>query len=195
VIRAFVGVRIDPKMTQKISEVQSQLTRSLTGIRWVVQENLHFTLKFLGAVEEEKITSIIKAVGRVVRPAQPFSLTAGGIGVFPDIRKPRVLWVGLEAQGLQTLSQEVEAALEPLGFAPEKRGFKPHLTIGRWRNFTAKAQRLKEEIDHWKDHDFEQSRVEEVVIFQSILKPNGAVYSPLQIITLGTQADLFEKIE
>ncbi|MCZ6620564.1 MAG: RNA 2',3'-cyclic phosphodiesterase [Deltaproteobacteria bacterium] len=194
-IRAFVGVRIDPKMTQKISEVQSQLTRSLTGIRWVVQENLHFTLKFLGAVEEEKITSIIKAVGRVVRPAQPFSLTAGGIGVFPDIRKPRVLWVGLEAQGLQTLSQEVEAALEPLGFAPEKRGFKPHLTVGRWRNFTAKAQRLKEEIDHWKDHDFGQSRVEEVVIFQSILKPNGAVYSPLQIITLGTQADLFEKIE
>jgi 2'-5' RNA ligase len=190
VIRAFVGVRIDPKMTQKISEVQSQLKRSLTGIRWVVQENLHFTLKFLGAVEEEKITSIIKAVGRVVRPAQPFSLTAGGIGVFPDIRKPRVLWVGLEAQGLQTLSQEVEAALEPLGFAPEKRGFQPHLTIGRWRNFTAKAQRLKEEIDHWKDQDFGQSRVEEVVIFQSILKPNGAVYSPLQIITLGTQADL-----
>lgn len=189
-IRAFVGVRIDPKMTQKISEVQSQLKRSLTGIRWVVQENLHFTLKFLGAVEEEKITSIIKAVGRVVRPAQPFSLTAGGIGVFPDIRKPRVLWVGLEAQGLQTLSQEVEAALEPLGFAPEKRGFKPHLTVGRWRNFTAKAQRLKEEIDHWKDQDFGQSRVEEVVIFQSILKPNGAVYSPLQIITLGTQADL-----
>ncbi len=189
-IRAFIGVRIDPKMTQKISEVQSQLKRSLTDIRWVVQENLHFTIKFLGAVEEEKITSIIKAVGRAVRPAQPFSLTAGGIGVFPDIRKPRVLWVGLEAQGLQTLSQEVEAALEPLGFAPEKRGFKPHLTIGRWRNFTAKAQRLKEEIDHWKDQDFGQSTVEEVVIFQSILKPNGAVYSPLQVITLGTQADL-----
>ena len=189
-IRAFVGVRIDPKMTQKISEVQSQLTRSLTGIRWVVQENLHFTLKFLGAVEEEKIISIIKAVGRVVRPARPFSLAAGGIGVFPDIRKPRVLWVGLEAQGLQTLSQEVEVALEPLGFAQEKRGFKPHLTIGRWRNFTAKAQRLREEIDHWKDQDFGQSTVEEVVIFQSILKPNGAVYSPLQVIPLGTQADL-----
>ena len=177
-------------MTQKISEVQSQLKRSLTDIRWVVQENLHFTIKFLGAVEEEKITSIIKAVGRAVRPVQPFSLTAGGIGVFPDIRKPRVLWVGLEAQGLQTLSQEVEAALEPLGFALEKRGFTPHLTIGRWRNFTAKAQRLKEEIDHWKDQDFGQSTVEEVVIFQSILKPNGAVYSPLQVITLGTQADL-----
>jgi len=190
VIRAFVGVRIDPKMTQKISEVQSQLKRSLTGIRWVVQENLHFTLKFLGAVEEEKITSIIETVGRAVCAVQPFSLAAGGIGVFPDIRKPRVLWVGLEAQGLQTLSQEVEAALEPLGFVPEKRGFKPHLTIGRWRNFTANAQRLREEIDHWKNQDFGQSTVEDVVIFQSILKPNGAVYSPLQIITLGTQADL-----
>lgn len=188
-IRAFVGVRIDLKMAQRISEVQSQLKRSLAGIRWVAQENLHFTLKFLGAVEEEKITPIIKAVERVIRPAQPFSLTAGGIGVFPDIRRPRVLWVGLEAQGLQALAQGVEAALEPLGFAPGKRDFMPHLTIGRWRNFTAQAQRLKEEIDRWKDQGFGESTVEEVVFFQSILKPNGAVYSPLQVIPLSTQAD------
>ena len=185
-IRAFVGVRIDPKIAQKISEVQSQLKQSLTGIRWVAQENLHFTLKFLGGVEEEKIAPIIDAVERAVRPSQPFSLTAGGIGVFPDIRRPRVLWVGLEAQGLKVLAQEMETTLEPLGFAPEGRAFKPHLTIGRWRNTAAKTQRLEEVIDRWKDQDFGQSTVAEVVLFQSILKPNGAVYSPLRVIPLST---------
>ncbi|MEE9186128.1 MAG: RNA 2',3'-cyclic phosphodiesterase, partial [Candidatus Binatia bacterium] len=186
VIRAFVGVRIDPKMAQKISEVQSQLKQSLTGVRWVAQENLHFTLKFLGAVEEEKIAPIIDTVERAVRPLEPFSLTAGGIGVFPDIRRPRVLWVGLEAQGLKVLAQKMETTLEPLGFAPEGRAFKPHLTIGRWRNTAAKAQRLEEVIDRWKDQDFGQSTVAEVVLFQSILKPNGVVYSPLRVIPLST---------
>ncbi len=188
-IRAFVGVRIDPKMAQKISEVRSQLKQSLTGIRWVAQENLHFTLKFLGAVEEEKIAPIIDAVERAVRPSEPFSLTAGGIGAFPVIIRPRVLWVGLEAQGLKVLAQEIETTLEPLGFAPEERAFKPHLTIGRWRNAAAKTQRLAEAIDRWKDQDFGQSTVAEVELFQSILKPNGAVYSPLRVISLGTQAD------
>ncbi|MFQ5539728.1 MAG: RNA 2',3'-cyclic phosphodiesterase [Candidatus Binatia bacterium] len=188
-IRAFVGVRIDPKMAQNISDVQSQLKQSLTGIRWVAQENLHFTLKFLGAIDEEKVAPIIDAVERAVRPSQPFSLKAGGIGVFPDIRRPRVLWVGLEAQGLKTLAQEMETTLEPLGFAPEGRVFKPHLSIGRWRNTAGKTQRLEEVIDRWKDQDFGQSTVAEVVLFQSILKPNGAVYSPLRVIPLRTHAD------
>jgi len=173
-------------MAQKISEVQSQLKQSLTGVRWVAQENLHFTLKFLGAVEEEKIAPIIDTVERAVRPFEPFSLTAGGIGVFPDIRRPRVLWVGLEAQGLKVLAQKMETTLEPLGFAPEGRAFKPHLTIGRWRNTAAKTQRLEEVIDRWKDQDFGQSTVAEVVLFQSILKPNGVVYSPLRVIPLST---------
>lgn len=186
-IRTFVGVRVDPKMTQKISEVQSHLKQSLTTIRWVAQENLHFTVKFLGSVEEEKIATIIQALERAVRGVRAFPLTGRGIGVFPDIKRARVLWVGLHGHGLQTLAQEVEASLEPLGFAREKRGFTPHLTIGRWRSFEAKAKRLKDEIDRLNDHDFGQSRVGEVVFFQSVLKPHSVVYSPLQVISLNDQ--------
>ncbi|MFQ5849024.1 MAG: RNA 2',3'-cyclic phosphodiesterase [Candidatus Binatia bacterium] len=186
-IRAFVGVRIAPKMAQKVSEVQSQLKRSLTGIRWVAQENLHFTLKFLGSVEEERIAAIIKALERGLQHVQPFSLMSRGIGVFPDIKRARVLWVGLQGQELQALAQEVETILEPLGFPREKRGFMPHLTIGRWRNFDPQGERFKEEIERWRNYDFGQIRVEEVVFFQSVLKPNGVVYSPLQVISLVEQ--------
>ena len=174
-------------MVQKISEVQSQLKQSLTGIRWVVQENLHFTLKFLGSVEDKKVAPIMQALGQALRPAPSFSLMGKGIGIFPNIRRARVLWIGLHGQGLHRLAEEVESALEPLGFAREKRDFAPHLTIGRWRNFGLQPQKLREGTERWQDYDFGQSQVEEVVLFQSVLKPTGAVYSPLGVIRLSDQ--------
>lgn len=184
-IRAFVGIRIGPHMAQEISEVQFQLKRSLTGIRWVGLENLHFTLKFLGPVQEEKVVPIMNALEQALSAIPRFSIIGRGIGVFPDIRRARVLWAGLEGKPLGPLAVEVETALEPIGFAREKRAFRPHLTIGRWRNFDGQSERLKQEIECWKDCDFGESWVEEVVFFQSVLKPQGAVYSPLKVITLG----------
>ena len=174
-------------MAQEISEVQFQLKRSLTGIRWVGLENLHFTLKFLGPVQEEKVVPIMNALEQALSTIPRFSIVGRGIGVFPDIRKARVLWAGLEGKPLGPLAVEVETALEPIGFAREKRAFRPHLTIGRWRNFDGQSKRLKQEIERWKDCDFGESWVEEVVFFQSVLKPQGAVYSPLKVITLGGQ--------
>ncbi|MBI4490661.1 MAG: RNA 2',3'-cyclic phosphodiesterase [Deltaproteobacteria bacterium] len=186
-IRAFIGVRIDPDMAQKVSEIQSQLRPSLTGIRWIDRENLHFTLKFLGAVKEEKVTPIIEALEYALRPIPRFPIIGRGIGVFPDIRKAKVLWAGLEGKGLGPLAMAVESALEAMGFVREKRAYKPHLTIGRWRNFDGRSERLKDEIDRWRDHKFGESWVREVVFFQSILKPEGTLYSPLQIIPLSGQ--------
>jgi len=187
VIRAFVGVRIDPDMARKISEVQSQLKQSLPGIRWVSPEALHFTLKFLGAVKEEKVVPIVDALHAMVRATPRFSIVGRGIGVFPDVRKARILWVGLAAEPLAPLAMEVEKALEPIGFAPEKRSFRPHLTIGRWRNFDGQWELLQREIQRWGQYDFGETRVEEVVLFQSILRPEGAVYSPLRLIPLSQQ--------
>ncbi len=184
VIRAFVGVRIDPQMAEKISEVQSQLKRSLSGVRWVGAGNLHFTLKFLGPVEEEKIRPVADALEQALRLFPRFPILARGIGIFPDIRKPRVLWVGLEGSDLAPVAMEVETALEPVGFAREKRGFKPHLTIGRWRNFNGQPEMLRDEMKRWQKYDFGQSWVEEVIFFQSVLKAEGAIYSPLRVVRL-----------
>lgn len=184
VIRAFVGVRIDPQTAQKISEVQSQLKRKLPGVRWVGRENLHFTLKFLGPIEEAKRELITEALEGALKLFPRFSILARGIGVFPDIRKPRVLWVGLEGSSLAPLATEVEKALEPIGFEREKRGFKPHLTVGRWRSFDGRAELLRDELGNWKGYDFGQSWVDEVVFFQSILKAEGVVYDPLHVIRL-----------
>jgi 2'-5' RNA ligase len=184
VIRAFVGVRIDPEMAERIFEVQSELKRRLSGVRWVGRENLHFTVKFLGAVGEEKIAPISDALERAVGSIPRFSITGRGIGVFPDIRRARVVWAGFESDNLEALARQIEAILEPIGFPREKRSFKPHLTIGRWRNPVSQGESLKHEIERWKDRDFGVSQVEEVILFRSVLKPQGAVYSPLHIVGL-----------
>ena len=183
-IRAFIGVRIDPSVARKISEAQAELKSRLSGIRWVGLENLHFTLKFLGPIEETKEKLIAEALEKAVQPFPRFAILARGVGVFPDIRRARVLWVGLEGEKLAQLAAGVELALEPLGFAREKREFRPHLTIGRWRSFNRRPEALKIELEKWKTCDFGQSWVDEVFFFQSMLKPEGAVYHPLNIIRL-----------
>lgn len=179
-----MGVRIDPNVAQKISAVQTQLKRKLPGVRWVGRENLHFTLKFLGPIEEAKNELITEALEGALRLFPRFPILARGIGVFPDIRRARVLWVGLEGNSLASLAAGVEKALEPIGFERGKRGFKPHLTIGRWRSFDGRAELLRDELENWKGYDFGQSWVNEVVFFQSILKSEGAVYNLLRIIRL-----------
>lgn len=184
-IRAFVGVRIDAGVVEKIFAVQAELKQSLKGIRWVGKENFHFTLKFLGGVEERRVGEIGEALERSVRAVAPFSVTGRGIGVFPDIRRARVLWVGLEGEELAALAEAVEAALEPLGFERERREFQPHLTLGRWRDFERRSELLKRELERFKDCDFGASRVDEVVLFQSVLRPEGSLYSPLRVIPLG----------
>lgn len=189
-IRAFVGVRIDPDTVEKIWQVVSQLRQRLTGIRWVAPANFHFTLKFLGDVEDEKIESVARALEGRLGLFPRFAINAKGLGVFPDLRRARVLWVGMEGKELGNLTAQVERTLEPLGFAREKRAFRPHLTVGRWRNLNGSPAQLAKEIERWQGHEFGETRVEEVILFQSVLNPQGAVYRPLKVMALGDQPHL-----
>jgi 2'-5' RNA ligase len=95
-----------------------------------------------------------------------------------------VLWIGLEGKELLELASKVEKALEPLGFVPEKREFKPHLTVGRWRQFDRSSKKFGEELERWKGYEFGASTVAEVIFFQSELKPEGATYQSLKVVVL-----------
>lgn len=183
-IRAFIGVRIEVKTVDNISAALSQLKPRIPGVRWVTKNNFHFTVKFLGEIEEARIEPIGHALEGALRPFPCFVINVKGLGVFPDLKRPRVLWVGLESKSLSALVSAVEKALEPLGFGREKRGFTPHLTVGRWRQFQGSSKQLGNDIDQWKNHEFGKSLVNEVVLFQSILKPEGAVYQPLRVLAL-----------
>ena len=183
-IRAFIGVRIAPETMGKIAEAVIQLKQRVSGIRWIAQENVHLTLKFLGQIDETRIEPIGQALQDALRPFSRFTINAKGLGVFPEIKRPQVLWVGLTGDSLSPLASAIDNALEPLGFAKETRAFRPHLSIGRWRRFRGSSARLGNEIERWKDYEFGESSVAEVVLFQSVLRPEGALYRALQVVTL-----------
>jgi 2'-5' RNA ligase len=188
VIRAFVAVDLEPQTVQQIAEAIAQLRPRMPGIRWLPPANFHLTLKFLGDIDEVKVASIAAALERDLYPFSCFTINAKGLGVFPDLRRPRILWVGLVGDELNALASRVEKTLVPFGFAAERRAFTPHLTVGRWRQFDGSPKELGDEIDKWQGHDFGRSKIDEVILFQSVLKPEGAVYRPLKTVVLTKKA-------
>ncbi|HEX2230212.1 MAG TPA: RNA 2',3'-cyclic phosphodiesterase [Candidatus Binatia bacterium] len=183
-IRAFIAIEIDPAVLSRIGEATDVLRGKIPDIRWTLAANWHLTLKFLGGIEEKQVDLIGQALKRELSLFRRFTINAKGVGVFPDPRRPRVLWVGVEGKPLEGLAESVEIALAPLGFEKEKRVFTPHLTIGRWRESKRKNRELENAMEDWKAYDFGRSKVEEVTLFQSILKPAGAEYRPLRSVRL-----------
>ncbi len=183
-MRTFIGIAIDAKPIEQISNVIAQLKPRLGAIRWVPPTNFHLTVKFLGEVEEAKLQTIVQALRRDLSPFPRFAINAKGLGVFPAVKRPRVLWVGLTGDGLVRLVAKVETALAPLGFAPEKRSFQPHLTVGRWRQEATSTKILEDELERWKHYEFGPSQVNDVILLQSLLNTGGATYKSLASVPL-----------
>lgn len=183
-IRAFIAIEIGPEVIGRISAAIDQLRPQIFGLRWVNDRNFHVTLRFLGDVEEGQIEHIGAALHEHIHPFPRFSINAKGLGVFPDLRRPTVLWVGLVATELASLVARLESPLERLGFAAEKRSFTPHLTIGRWRQTDRAGKSIGQTLESWKDYQFGASDVDEVILFQSVLKPEGATHTRLKTVKL-----------
>jgi RNA 2',3'-cyclic 3'-phosphodiesterase len=184
VIRGFIGVQIAPEVRARISEAIVQVAPGISGIRWVPEDNFHFTLKFLGAIEESQIESIGKALSEAIRPFRRFTINAKCLGVFPNLKRARILWVGLKGDELPALAKSVETVLEPFGFPRENRIFRPHLTVGRWRHPNGSYQGLGDKLKRWNNVEFGESAIDEVILFQSVLKASGAVYRSLKAVRL-----------
>ncbi len=183
--RTFVAVPLSDALKQELAALQVSLMRQCPpqSVRWVAAEGMHLTLFFLGEVEVRRIPAIKAALGQVAQQAQPCTCRVGGLGVFPNVRRPRVVWVGLEEpEGhLRALHQAVNAALEGLGFTPEERAFTPHLTLGRVAKQATPAEMeaigkvvARTSTPTWTEH------MAKLVFYRSELKPSGAVYTPLE---------------
>lgn len=183
-IRAFIGVQIAPEVRARIAEATAQLARQIPGIRWVPEENFHFTLKFLGDIEQSQIEPICEALAEAFRPFRRFTINAKCLGVFPDLKRARVLWVGLEGNNLLALAKRVEIVLEPFGYPRDNRIFRPHLTVGRWRALSGSHKGLEDKLDRWSSFEFGQSVVDEIGLIESVLKSTGAVYRRLRALRL-----------
>jgi 2'-5' RNA ligase len=184
VLRAFIAVEIAPATISRIAEAVDQLRPHISGIRWVAPANFHLTLKFLGNIDESQIEPIGATLSDALRPFPRMTINAKGLGVFPNPKRPRVLWVGLVGSQLTELATVVQSALVPLGFAREEKTFTPHLTIGRWRQAERADRALEHELKNWTQCDFGATSMNEIIVFQSDLKPAGAIYNRLKVVTL-----------
>jgi len=131
-MRVFVALNLPKKERQRIHRATRALREGDLPVRWVEVDNFHVTLKFLGEVRPDRIGRVQGALERVAASTQPFSVALGGFGAFPTVRKPRVVWLGVNATPeLRCLKQDLEWTLSEVGFDPETRAFHPHLTLGR----------------------------------------------------------------
>ena len=182
-IRSFVAVDLPMEVKGRLSRLVESLRRGGHPVKWVNPQGLHVTLKFLGNVEASRIPAVSQAVEQVAHDARSFELTAVGLGTFPSLSRPRVVWVGLEGaiDELQRLQSALEAALSRLGFAPENRPFSPHLTLGRVQESTPPDQRraFGSALAATKIGQLGSFTVRELVLMESKLSPQGARYSAL----------------
>lgn len=131
-MRAFIALNLPKKERQRIHRAARLLREAELPVRWVDPDNLHVTLKFLGEVRPDRVETVEETLTRVAQGTAPFPLTLSGFGAFPTIRRPRVIWLGVEASPeLRCLKQDLEWALSDCGFDAETRAFHPHLTLGR----------------------------------------------------------------
>jgi len=189
VIRVFIAVPIPPPAKLVLAETIEGLSRKISGgVRWVNPDGIHLTIKFLGDIAPEGVAGVTEAMGRAAAQVSPFQIRLWGLGTFPNERRPRVLWAGLEGDlpRLTELQEKTENELMALGYPKDRRSFNPHLTLGRVRDQLSEQTRLgigpvvfSEELEGSK-----LWLVESVELIQSHLGPGGATYSNLGTVSL-----------
>lgn len=177
-MRLFIGLKLPKKQKARIFRAARTLREEGLPVRWVDPENFHVTLKFLGEVRRDRVPAIEDALGRIASETPPFATSIGGFGAFPSVRRPRVIWVGVDASPeLRCLKQDLEWTLSELGFDVETRAFHPHVTLGRAR--TNEGAGLFRGLDTLFSelHLNGELRVHTVDLMESRLSPDGPTYS------------------
>ncbi len=188
-MRTFVAVFPPPAVLGALGDLRRSLEPAMRTLRWTAERNLHFTLRFFGELTAEEAARAGEVLAAVAAGAAPFELVLEGVGVFPDWRRPRVLWVGTGRGGatLEALARTLERGFRGARLGKADKPFKPHLTLGRWRDT--------------RDLDPETARascdgrgpiaaftVSEVGVIRSTLSPGGSIYRPLHTATLAGAA-------
>lgn len=189
-IRTFIAVPLPDSLLEELTALQRRLDRRVPprSTRWVRAEGIHLTLKFLGDTPKEKLPDIQQALAAVARHAPACSFTVEGLGCFPNPRRPRVVWVGVqEPTGrLAALQDSIEEVLAPFGYPPEGRGFTPHLTLGRVRRKVSRsdAARVGEVVTSTTVGLLAEVPADHFALIHSVLKPTGAEYTTLENLLL-----------
>ena len=179
-IRTFIAVTASPAIRQAALKLTSLLGPVTSDVKWVAPENLHWTLQFLGEVEQLEIHSVCNAVLAAALEVDPFDLEARGAGAFPAPDRPRTLWIGAGtgAQAMVALHDTIQRKLTRLGYRSEQRRFVPHITLGRVGR-DSPPRPLVRELAGLAEYEAGSMLVDEVTVFASKLTSDGPIYEVL----------------
>ena len=192
VIRAFIAIDISPEILRHIEEISRELKRRLkeVPVRWVAVNNIHLTLKFLGNVSVANLDLLKNVIKAETEQIASFEIHVNGLGAFPSVRRPHVIWTGVEAPPiLATMQKGLDRETARLGYPSEERSFSAHLTLGRVsRNSSpADARRIAEVLENYKVGSLGKMRVISVNLYRSDLQPEGSIYTSLYHALLKAQ--------
>jgi RNA 2',3'-cyclic 3'-phosphodiesterase len=180
-IRTFLALDPPEEILREIGRLQDKLRQRIHGdVRWVRPEAIHLTLKFFGDIPEHGVANISAVAGKAAAGVRPLDLAIGGAGVFPDPRRPRVIWLGMsgDVARLVTFQQGLERSLQEIGFPREERPFRPHLTLGRIK--TPKGLiGLAGVLEKGETYTAGRFTASGLGLFKSDLTPRGAIYTRL----------------
>lgn len=190
-IRTFIALALPTEAKTALTNLQQQLKATLDGqaVRWTSPENMHLTLHFLGDISTDQVDKINLALQHSVKEQTAFSLSLAETGCFPNLRRPRIIWVGLRGvlEPLITLQGIVGEQLHTaIGFEPETRPYSPHLTIGRVKKNlpTVKLRQLGQQMGQFKIGHLADLPVTAISLMQSDLRPTGSIYTRLVEVPL-----------
>ena len=188
--RLFIAVDLAISVVERFALLQTEWASRITDddvrVRWVDPPNIHATLKYLGDTEASVIPLLEEALTALMRPLFPFELSCQRVGAFPDLRRPRILWAGLDPKGAEVMSLlqlSIEQDIVELGFAPEEREFHPHVTLGRVKS--QRACDMRDAAREFETFDFGKSFIKDIALYESKLTPSGAEYVVLNRFSLG----------
>lgn len=178
-IRLFIAFPIETAVKQQLAAISDRFKSLTTNVKWVEPKNMHLTARFLGDTDPKMTQPLVELVEATCQNFGPVRATVEGLSGFPNLKHPRVLWAGLSesADDLIPIVQELEAKLGSLGFNPEEKRFRPHLTLGRVRQPKG-LERLTSELERFKLEPFEIT-FDRLELIQSILTPRGPIYKTL----------------
>ncbi len=189
-IRTFIAIKLTPEILSNISKLQEELKKTSAQVKWVKPENIHLTLKFLGHITPEELEKVKIVTRETMEPFAPFEISVSGLGAFPKIKYPRVIWVGIDKgkEELKRIAFNIEENLAKIGFDREKRKFSPHLTLGRMKSLNGR-ERLTEILTKNRVTNLGNMGVAKISIVKSELRPQGPVYTTLEEINLRSEEE------
>lgn len=188
-LRLFIAIELSSDITKQISAIQEEFKKNDYDVKWVKPKNLHLTLRFLGSTDASILTPLIKDLEDIVGSNPSFELIFGKTGAFPNLRSPRILWIGTLKGGeeVTVLAGKINNLVETkFNFPAEKRPFSSHLTFGRVKTLKNKEQ-LVNQLASYQNIEIGALAVKYISLVQSKLTPEGPVYSDLHKFALGVK--------